>query len=383
MKITIPDNILYVLNTLKQNGFEAFLVGGCVRDILLGLTPTDFDITTSGKPSQIKSCFKRTVDTGIKHGTVTVIVDKTPVEVTTFRTEGDYNDSRRPENVCFVTDINEDLSRRDFTVNAIAYNPENSFVDSFGGIEDINTKTLRAVGNPKKRFSEDALRIMRLFRFASTLGFSIDCDTKNAAIECSDTLRNISVERIYSELKKLVSGKYLTLAQPLFEAGALNYLGIGNLTNADIITQFSNENLKFFAFVHLCSENPQETLRLLKASNKTKEYFSKFLLCLRNQPKEKSDIKRLLNKVLEPQILFDTAEFIKLTQNKDSSFIVNTTKEILQNKEPFKISDLAVTGDDLKQLGFEGKEIKERLEFLLEKVIEDKDLNQKNILISL
>lgn len=383
MKITIPDNILYVLNTLKQNGFEAFLVGGCVRDILLGLTPTDFDITTSAKPSQIKSCFKRTVDTGIKHGTVTVIVDKTPVEVTTFRTEGDYNDSRRPENVCFVTDINKDLSRRDFTVNAIAYNPEDSFVDSFGGIEDINTKTLRAVGNPKKRFSEDALRIMRLFRFASTLGFSIDCDTKNAAIECSGTLKNISVERIYSELKKLVSGKYLTLAQPLFEADALNYLGIGNLTNADIITQFSNENLKFFAFVYFCSENPQETLRLLKASNKTKEYFSKFLLCLRNQPKEKSDIKRLLNKVSEPQILFDTAEFIKLTQNKDSSFIVNTTKEILQNKEPFKISDLAVTGDDLKQLGFEGKQIKEKLEFLLEKVIENKDLNQKNILISL
>ena len=351
--------------------------------MLLGLTPTDFDIPTSATPSQIKEYFERTVDTGIKHGTVTVIVDKTPVEVTTFRTEGDYNDSRRPDSVHFVTNINEDLARRDFTVNAIAYNPEDKFVDSFGGIEDINTKTLRAVGNPKKRFSEDALRIMRLFRFASTLGFSIDCDTKNAAIECSDTLKNISVERIYAELKKLVSGKYLTLAQPLFETGALNYLGIGKLTNTDIMTNFSNQNLKFFAFIYFCCENTQETLRLLKASNKTKEYFKLLSICLDTKPQNKADIKRLLNKVLEPQILFDTAEFLNATKNKDYSFLVNTTKEIIQNKEPFKISDLAITGDDLKQLGYEGKQIKERLEYLLERVIENKDLNQKNILITL
>ena len=123
MEIIIPQNILSVLNTLKQSGFDAFLVGGCVRDMLLGITPLDYDITTSATPEQIKNCFERTVDTGIKHGTVTVIVDKTPVEVTTFRTEGDYNDSRRPDSVRFVTDVNKDLSRRDFTVNAIAYNP--------------------------------------------------------------------------------------------------------------------------------------------------------------------------------------------------------------------------------------------------------------------
>lgn len=383
MEIIIPQNILSVLNTLKQNGFDAFLVGGCVRDMLLGLTPTDFDITTSATPSQIKNFFERTVDTGIKHGTVTVIVDKTPVEVTTFRTEGDYNDSRRPDNVCFVTDINQDLSRRDFTVNAIAYNPEMSFVDPFGGIEDIDSKVLKAVGNPKKRFTEDALRIMRLFRFASTLGFSIDKATEIAALECSDALKNISAERINSELKKTVSGKYLEFAKPLFDLNALSFLKLHKLENEKLITKLSNENLKFFAFIYFCSSSPQETLALLKASNKTKVYFKEVSFCLNNQPKTKADIKRLLNKLSDPQILFDATEFVAVTKSKNTDLITNTVREILKQKEPYKINHLCITGDDLKKQGFEGKEIKDKLDYLLEKVIENKELNQKNILLSL
>lgn len=383
MEIIIPQNILSVLNTLKQSGYDAFLVGGCVRDMLLGITPLDYDITTSATPEQIKNCFERTVDTGIKHGTVTVIVDKTPVEVTTFRTEGDYNDSRRPDSVRFVTDVNKDLSRRDFTVNAIAYNPETGFVDPFGGMDDLNAKILRAVGNPKKRFSEDALRIMRLFRFASTLGFSIERETEIAALECSDTLKNISVERIYTELKKMVSGKYLKIAKPLFDIKALSFLKLEDLKNAEFINEFSNKNLKFFSFIHFSSSNPIETLELLKTSNKTKEYFKEVSLCVENEPKTKFDIKRLLNKVSEPQILLDAAEFISITKNKNTSFITSTTKEILEQNEPYKISHLCITGDDLNQLGFEGRQIKERLEFLLEKVMENKDLNQKNILINL
>ena len=383
MKITIPNNILSVLNTLKDSGFEAYLVGGCVRDMLLGLTPLDYDITTSATPEQIKLCFERTIDTGIKHGTVTVIVDKTPIEVTTFRTEGDYNDSRRPENVTFVTDINKDLSRRDFTVNAIAYNPETGFVDPFYGMEDIKRKTLRAVGNPKKRFSEDALRIMRLFRFASVLGFNIEEDTKNAAINCADALQKISVERIYTELKKLCIGKHIHLAKPLFESGALEFLGFNSLEKTELIKEFSNKDLKLFSLIFFCSMDTEKTLLLLKASNKTKDYFKLMSFCLENEPYTKAEIKRLLNKVLDPQILFDAAEFIGFTQNKDTSFITKTTKEILEQNEPYKISHLAISGDDLKQLGLEGKEIKAKLDFLLEVVIENKELNQKNILINL
>lgn len=383
MKITIPNNILSVLNTLKDNRFEAYLVGGCVRDMLLGLTPLDYDITTSATPEQIKLCFERTIDTGIKHGTVTVIIDKTPIEVTTFRTEGDYNDSRRPENVTFVTDINKDLSRRDFTVNAIAYNPETGFVDPFYGMEDIKKKLLRAVGNPQKRFSEDALRIMRLFRFASVLGFTIEEDTKNAAINCADALQKISVERIYTELKKLCIGKYIHLAKPLFEGGALNFLGFDSFEKTELIKEFSNNDLKLFSFIFFCSNDTEKTLLLLKASNKTKDYFKLLSFCLANEPYTKAEIKRLLNKVLDPQILFDAAEFIGFTQNKDTSFITKTTKEILEQNEPYKISHLAISGDDLKQLGLEGKEIKAKLDFLLEVVIENKELNQKNILINL
>ncbi len=358
-------------------------MGGCVRDMLLGISPLDYDITTSATPEQTKSCFERTIDTGIKHGTVTVIIDKTPIEVTTFRIEGDYNDSRRPEKVTFVTDISKDLSRRDFTVNAIAYNPETQFVDTFGGIKDINSKTLRAVGNPQKRFSEDALRIMRLFRFASVLGFDIEKNTQKAAIECSLALEKISVERIYTELKKLSQGKYLHLSKPLFDTGALSFLGFSELKNAELITKLSNENLKLFALVYFCCADPEKTLNLLESSNKTKDYFKLLAFCLENEPSTKADIKRLLNKVLEPQILFDAAEFIGVTQNKDTSFITDTTKEILEQNEPYKINDLCITGEDLKKLGLKGKEIKERLDFLLEKVIENKELNKKSILLNL
>ncbi len=180
----IPQNALLVINRLTQNGYKAYIVGGCVRDILLDKTPHDFDITTNAKPNEIISLFEKTVPTGIKHGTVTVILRDEPIEVTTFRTDRDYTDNRRPDNVTFVDDLKEDLARRDFTVNALAYNKTEGLKDFFGGQDDLQNKILRAVGNPEKRFREDALRILRLFRFASTLGFSIEEQTLNDAIKC-------------------------------------------------------------------------------------------------------------------------------------------------------------------------------------------------------
>ena len=182
MFINIPNNVQFIIDTFYNNNYEAFMVGGCVRDCLLGLTPKDYDITTSALPNITESLFERTIPTGIKHGTVTVILNNENLEVTTYRTEGNYLDNRHPESVEFVSNIKEDLSRRDFTVNALAYNNKEGLIDYFNGIDDIKNKIIKAVGDPNKRFQEDALRMLRAIRFSCQLGFKID-DSTYAAIK--------------------------------------------------------------------------------------------------------------------------------------------------------------------------------------------------------
>ncbi len=206
--ITIPENIIFILDRLKVSGYEAYLVGGCVRDQLMGKNPHDYDITTNALPEAVKACFADlpVIETGLKHGTVTVISDGQAVEVTTFRTDGKYLDNRRPENVTFVSDLESDLSRRDFTVNALAYSPDKGLIDLFCGINDINNGIIRCVGIPEKRFNEDGLRIMRAIRFASKLDFTIEKHTENAIISCRSLLDNIAAERIFIELKGLLVG---------------------------------------------------------------------------------------------------------------------------------------------------------------------------------
>ena len=174
MFINIPNNVQFIIDTFYNNNYEAFMVGGCVRDCLLGLTPKDYDITTSALPNITESLFEKTIPTGIKHGTVTVVLDNENLEVTTYRTEGNYLDNRHPESVEFVSNIKEDLSRRDFTVNALAYNHKEGLIDYFNGIDDIKNKIIKAVGDPNKRFQEDALRMLRAIRFSCQLGFKID-----------------------------------------------------------------------------------------------------------------------------------------------------------------------------------------------------------------
>lgn len=202
MKINIPEGAKYIIDELYVNGYEAFVVGGCVRDSLMGKVPKDWDITTSASPLEVKEIFKRTIDTGIQHGTVTVLVDKVGYEVTTYRIDGEYKDSRHPEEVIFTQDLKEDLRRRDFTINAMAYNDTIGVVDEYNGIEDLNNKIIRCVGNPSERFEEDALRILRAIRFSAQLGFDIDSNTQIAMKEYAPTLENISVERIKVEIDK-------------------------------------------------------------------------------------------------------------------------------------------------------------------------------------
>ena len=219
MKITIPQDVLWILRKLNDAGHEAYVVGGCVRDSLLGREPSDWDITTDAKPLQVKALFKRTIDTGLQHGTVTVMNHGVGYEVTTYRVDGDYSDHRRPESVAFSRNLADDLMRRDFTINAMAYHPERGLVDLYDGLADMEAKRIRAVGNPDERFDEDALRILRAVRFAAQLGFSIEPDTRAAIRNHVDDLSHVSVERIETELTKLICSPHPEEMEELYTLG--------------------------------------------------------------------------------------------------------------------------------------------------------------------
>lgn len=204
MQINPPRSVKTVIETLQDNGFEAYAVGGCVRDSYLGYEPHDWDITTNAKPGEVKSLFRRTVDIGMQHGTVKVMMGREGIEVTTYRIDGKYDDSRHPNEVTFTADLREDLRRRDFTVNAMAYSEKTGLVDLFGGVDDLKAGVIRAVGNAEERFSEDALRMLRALRFSARFGYEIEEDTKQAIAKLAPTLSKISAERIREELEKLI-----------------------------------------------------------------------------------------------------------------------------------------------------------------------------------
>lgn len=215
----LPESVEKIIHTLENAGYEAYAVGGCVRDVMLGLTPDDWDITTSAEPEQVKSLFQRTIDTGIQHGTVTVRMDGKSFEVTTYRIDGKYEDGRHPEEVTFTKSLEEDLKRRDFTINAMAYNDSTGLVDLYGGQEDLEKKVIRCVGNPEERFTEDALRMMRAVRFAAKLDFSIEEETRRAITMLKDNLSKVSAERIQVELTKLITSDHPEKMYDLFDTG--------------------------------------------------------------------------------------------------------------------------------------------------------------------
>lgn len=219
MKIQLPQAVQEIIRTLQQNHYEAYAVGGCVRDSILGREPDDWDITTSASPKEVKALFRRTIDTGIEHGTVTVMIDKCGYEVTTYRIDGKYEDGRHPTEVTFTANLKEDLLRRDFTINAMAYNDEDGLVDIFGGMEDMKAKTIRCVGDPAARFTEDALRLMRAVRFAAQLGYTIEENTRNAMKEMAGNLSKISAERIQAELVKTLTSPNPGMLRDAYQLG--------------------------------------------------------------------------------------------------------------------------------------------------------------------
>ena len=364
----IPEKIEYIIEKLVQNGHKAYIVGGSVRDILLGKIPEDFDITTSATPDEVISIFERTIPTGIKHGTVTVVIDETPVEVTTFRTENGYADNRRPDNVKFVTDVRDDLSRRDFTINAMAYNSQEGLIDCFGGVEDLKQTTIRTVGDAAVRFQEDALRIMRLFRFAATLEFSIEENTLSAALEHAYLLENVSRERIFTELKKAIMSNNFQVFSDLIICGGLEFLNIKKLPNFEKIKKHKDNPL-----ICLYLSIDSKSLDRLKPSNTEREFFKNFdklsSLCT---PKSKVDIKEMLN-ISTPEWVLDFFRY----KEWDTADL----KQILKDGEPYKISDLDINGQDLISLGFKGKKIGDILEHLRKIVVNDPQKNKKEILL--
>ena len=219
MTVQLPDKVSHILDTMTQAGFEAYAVGGCIRDSILGKIPKDWDITTSAKPWEVKRLFSKTIDTGIAHGTVTVLLGREGFEITSYRIDGKYEDARHPKEVTFTPSLMEDLKRRDFTINAMAYNGTDGLVDAFDGMGDLRRKTIRCVGDPEKRFTEDALRMMRAIRFAAQLGFSIDAATRDAICRLAPTLEKISAERIRDELLKILVSDHPNEMRTLFETG--------------------------------------------------------------------------------------------------------------------------------------------------------------------
>lgn len=255
IRITLPEQVSFIINTLSQAGFEAYAVGGCVRDSIMGRKPDDWDITTSADPRQVKGLFRRTVDTGIQHGTVTVMLQKTGYEVTTYRIDGEYEDNRHPKEVIFTKSLEEDLKRRDFTVNAMAYHPEKGLVDLFDGMGDMERKCIRCVGCAEERFSEDALRMMRGVRFSAQFGYEIEEETKRAIRKLADNLKSVSAERIRVELVKLLLSPHPDYLREAYELGITKVV----LPEFDVCMETAQNN------PHHCYSVGEHTLQGMKA----------------------------------------------------------------------------------------------------------------------
>lgn len=437
MEIKVPENVEKIINTLEEAGFEAYAVGGCVRDSILGRTPADWDITTSAKPEDIKSLFKKTFDTGIKHGTVSVLMDKVVYEVTTYRIDGEYIDSRHPESVIFTDRLSEDLLRRDFTINAMAYNPTRGLVDLYGGQEDLANGIIRCVGNAVDRFSEDALRMLRAIRFAAQLGYVIDEDTKEAIRELAPTLSKISAERIQVELVKTLVSDHPERLKTACELGVTAVIlpevdammttpqhnphhrfSVGGHTMAVVDNVRPDKVLRLAALLHdvgkpatrstdskgvdhfydhpnVSGSMARTILHRLKFDNDTITRVSR--LCevhdwtINADPKH---IRRYINRIGEeyfPDIfelnLADTmgqSEYLKEEKLKLLEELREGYEQVIAKGECVSLKTLAVTGNDLVKAGIKpGPQIGEILDKMLKVVIDNPSKNNKEELMKL
>lgn len=437
MTLKIPEKADAILHVLEKAGFEAYVVGGCVRDSILGRTPDDWDITTSAAPQQVKELFHRTVDTGLQHGTVTVLMDKEGFEVTTYRVDGEYEDGRHPKEVIFTASLEEDLKRRDFTINAMAYNPSTGLVDLFGGIDDIRNRVIRCVGNPEERFTEDALRIMRAVRFSAQLGFKIEKETKDALSLLAPNLKHVSAERIQVELMKLILSPHPDYLRTAYETGITkeffpewdrcmeteqntphHCMNVGEHTLCSMLHVRADRVLRLTMLLHdigkpvvkTTDENGRDhfkthgdagekmasqILRRLKFDNDTMRKVCRLVKWHDYRPEgTPRAVRRAVNRIGEdlfPYFLeVQRADVLAQSDYRREEKLARLNKtediyqQILEEKQCVSLKTLAVTGKDLIEAGFKpGKEIGESLNWLLEEVLEEPGRNQKELLLKL
>lgn len=435
MKIRMPQAVQEIIQILQKNNYEAYAVGGCVRDSILGREPNDWDITTSASPEEVKVLFRRTIDTGIEHGTVTIMVDKVGYEVTTYRIDGKYEDGRHPKEVTFTRNLKEDLLRRDFTINSMAYNDTDGLVDIFGGMEDIERRVIRCVGDPRARFTEDALRLMRAIRFAAQLGYTIEEETKAAMKEIAGNLTKISAERIQVELVKTLVSPNPYMLKEAYELGLTKYF----MPELDLAMETEQRNrhhmytvgehsliatgriradkvLRLTMLMHdfgkphcittdeegidhyyghpaKSEEIAREILHRLKFDNDT---IRKVCILVRHHDERiVSGVKymrRAIARIGEDAFpaLFEVQEadiYAQSDYKKDSKLakLENNRRdyeEILVSKQCVSKATLAVTGKDLIDCGMKpGKEIGAVLDAMLADVIEEPSHNNKEYLL--
>ncbi len=385
MKIALPRKVMMIIKNLQLHGYEAYAVGGCVRDSILARRPKDWDITTSARPEEVKKLFRRTVDTGIEHGTVTVLLGRDGYEVTTYRIDGAYEDSRHPKEVLFTNRLEEDLRRRDFTINAMAYNDEVRLVDVFGGMQDLNHHLIRCVGDPRERFSEDALRILRAVRFSAQLNFPIEEETAEAVRELAPTLENISAERIQAELVKLLVSAHPERIQDAYELGITRII----LPEWDAMAGVEQNT------PHHKYDVAQHTLHALKYVKRDKILRLTMLFHDMGKPASTeatpANVRRAMNRIgvdLFPYYLAvrmaDAKAQSSYRRREKIENIVAMRKfyqEAIIKDECVTLRQLAVSGRDLMNLGMRpGVEIGRMLSELLEYVIDNPEKNDKKIL---
>ena len=435
MTIQLPSDVKFIMDHLEDNGYEAYAVGGCVRDTLLGRIPQDWDITTMAKPEQVKELFDRTIDTGIAHGTVTIMIGKMGYEVTTYRIDGEYEDARHPKEVIYTANLLEDLKRRDFTINAMAYNERNGLVDAFDGIGDLKEHMIRCVGDAKERFSEDALRMLRAIRFAAQLGFRVEDKTLDAITELSGNLDKVSAERIQVELVKLLVSEHPGEMERIYKTGIAAVIlpewkammetpqnnpyhcyNVGRHTICALEQIRADKVLRLSAWLHDIAKptcrttdeqgidhfygHPTEgamqakkLLRRLKFDNATIDAVVRLVAGHDENPAltEKS-VRRMIRKTgadAYPYIfelkLADTLAHSTYKREEMLQYLKDYQKlyqQIIDREDCLSLKNLAVNGRDLMELGVKpGQQIGQILNALLELVVEDPEKNTKEYLI--
>ncbi|MGL5434867.1 MAG: CCA tRNA nucleotidyltransferase [Lachnospiraceae bacterium] len=383
MQIQIPEQVEQIIGQLNNHGHEAFAVGGCVRDTLLGRQPEDWDITTSAKPEDVKALFRRTIDTGIQHGTVTVMLGDAGYEVTTYRIDGKYEDGRHPREVAFTASLLEDLKRRDFTINAMAYSHQTGIVDAFNGMEDLQQGIIRCVGNATERFSEDALRILRAVRFSAQLGFVVEDRTWAAIAQISPNLSKVSKERVQIELTKLLLSIHPEYIKNVYETGMAAYISPAFLDVpyqcASIPASLPAEKyIRWAAFLRLiAAEQAVSVLKDLKMDNdttakvRTLVSWSGIVL-----DAAAPDIRKAMSR-MDAEV-WDAVCMLNQYDHK----ILEITRTIRANGDCLTLKELAVNGQDLIAAGARpGKQIGEVLNKMLALVLEHPDANKKDILM--